>query len=316
MNICKYCLLCCISALYLLPAALLSLLNKAKHAPIFFVGSAGICKKLDWQISMFKDDNVKPIFRNYFLKPLLSVDRYMLNVLRHVKYRWKYIKLNPPWRYRCRSWRRSWRWWERARGKSRTPPKLATEPPPEQKICLKKLKIIIFLLISLLTRLSYSHINIFNIMWSYHNIRPKGATSHTSIISMWDHNITLSSKTSIICRMKLVQEGKSWKARNLLSSQHSKSLTSKSKLSSLCSNSWARLRCYPHFPSSMHIKPRSGCHRLSSNLDWSWNWLAIGSGLPRNAFLWPIVSNLCSLLSLTVLNKGVSFFSLFYIFWP
>ena len=133
MNICKYCLLCCISALYLLPAALLSLLNKAKHAPIFFVGSAGICKKLDWQISMFKDDNVKPIFRNYFLKPLLSVDRYMLNVLRHVKYRWKYIKLNPPWRYRCRSWQRSWRWWERARGKSRTPPKLATEPPPEQK---------------------------------------------------------------------------------------------------------------------------------------------------------------------------------------
>ena len=154
-------------------------------------------------------------------------------------------------------------------------------------------------------------------MWSYHNIRPKGATSHTSIISMWDHNITLSSKTSIICRMKLVQEGKSWKARNLLSSPHSKSLTSKSKLSSLCSNSWARLRCYPHFPSSMHIKPRSGCHRLSSNLDWSWNWLAVGSGLPRNAFLWPIVSNLCSLLSLTVLNKGVSFFltSVIHIWW-
>ena len=79
-------------------------------------------------------------------------------------------------------------------------------------------------------------------------------------------------------------------------------------MSNLCWNRWARLRCYPHFPSFMHIKPRSGCHRLSSNLDWSWNWLAVGSGLPRNDFVWPIVSNLCSLLSLTVLNKGVSFF--------
>ena len=37
-----------------------------------------------------------------------------------------------------------------------------------------------------------------------------------------------------------------------------------------------------------------------------WNWLAVGNGLPCNDFDWPIVSNLCSLLSRFVLNKGVS----------
>ena len=42
-----------------------------------------------------------------------------------------------------------------------------------------------------------------------------------------------------------------------------------------------------------------------------WNWLAVGNGLPCNDFDWPIVSNLCSLLSLLVLNKGVSFFLFF-----
>ena len=72
-----------------------------------------------------------------------------------------------------------------------------------------------------------------------------------------------------LCHTKLVQEGKSWKAWNLLSLPHSRSLKSKSKLSNLCWNSWARLHCYPHSQSLTHIKPRSGCHRLSSNLDWS-----------------------------------------------
>ena len=101
-----------------------------------------------------------------------------------------------------------------------------------------------------------------------------------------------------LCRTKLVQEGKSWKAQNLQSLPPSNISRSRSKLSNLCSNNWAKLHSYPHFQYFMHTKPRSGCHHLSSNLDWSWNWLAVGSGLPRNDFVWPIVLNLCSLLSL------------------
>ena len=136
--------------------------------------------------------------------------------------------------------------------------------------------------------LNHSFIPIFTLQ------TPTNVTNTVACKGIWK---TRSGKW-FLCRMKLVQEGKSWKARNLQSLPHSKSLTSKSKLSNLCSNSWARLRCYPHFPSFMHIKPRSGCHRLSSNLDWSWIWLAVGSGLPCNNFVWPIVSNLCSLLPL------------------
>ena len=101
-----------------------------------------------------------------------------------------------------------------------------------------------------------------------------------------------------LCRTKLVQEGKSWKAQNLQSLPPSNISRSRSKLSNLCSNNWAKLHSYPHFQYFMHTKPRSGCHHLSSNLDWSWNWLAVGSGLPCNDFVWPIVLNLCSLLSL------------------
>ena len=71
-----------------------------------------------------------------------------------------------------------------------------------------------------------------------------------------------------------------------------------SDMTASCSNSWAKLHCYPHFPSFTPIKPRSGCHHPSSNLDWTWNWLAVGNGLPCNDFVWPIVSTICSLLSL------------------
>ena len=94
----------------------------------------------------------------------------------------------------------------------------------------------------------------------------------------------------ILCQMKLAQEGKFWKAQNLQSFLHSKISRSKSKQSNLCSNSRAKLHCYPHFPSFTPIKPRSGyCHHLTPNLDWPWNWLAVGNGLPCNDFDWPII---------------------------
>ena len=53
------------------------------------------------------------------------------------------------------------------------------------------------------------------------------------------------------------------------------------------------------FPSSTHIKPRSGCRRPSYDLEYLWSWLAVGNGLPCNDFVWPIVPSLCSLLSLS-----------------
>ena len=133
----------------------------------------------------------------------------------------------------------------------------------------------------------------------------------TNVISTVACKVILRTRVGkcILCHMKLAQEGKSWKAQNLRSLPHSKISRSKSKQNNLCSNNWAKLHCYPHFPSFTPIKPRSGCHHLSSNLDRPWSWLAVGNGLPCNDFDWPIVSNLCSLLSLFVLNKGVSFFS-------